>query len=121
MSCIGKYRRNLIDLVDNSFYITCWALYACLDGLLLLLAMTTNSPVFAPENFFFLYNLVTFLSRGSDSPKNGFILEQGAHSADLLYAQPVKSGAAEVDGGVEENTNKSTTLSLPGSEEFGEA
>ena len=61
MSCIGKFRRNLIDLVDNSFYITCWALYACLDGLLLLLAMTTNSPVFAPENFFFLYNLVTFL------------------------------------------------------------
>ena len=61
MGCIGKFRRNLIDLVDNSIYITCWALYACLDGLLILLAMTTNSPVFAPQEFFFLYNLVSFL------------------------------------------------------------
>ena len=61
MGCIGKFRRNLIDLVDNSIYITCWALYACLDGILLLLAMTTKSPVFAPQEFFYLYNLVSFL------------------------------------------------------------
>ena len=59
--CIGKFRRNLINLEDNSIYITCWALYACMDRLLLLLAMTTNSPLFAPQHFFFLYNLVSFL------------------------------------------------------------
>ena len=61
MSCIGKFRRNLIDLADTSMYITCWALYACLDNILLLMAITTSSPVFAPQSFFFLYNLVSFV------------------------------------------------------------
>ena len=61
MSCIGKFRRNLIDLATNSTYITCWAVYACLEGVLILMAMTTKLQIFSPQNFFCVYNILAFV------------------------------------------------------------
>ena len=59
MGCIGKFGRNLIDFGATSKYISCWALYACLDGLLVLLAM--KSQTFTSQNFYNIYNAVSFV------------------------------------------------------------
>ena len=58
MSCIGKYRRNLIFLEETSRYLSYWASYAILDGSITMVAMTSKSA--SPNLLFWVHNILAF-------------------------------------------------------------
>ena len=58
MSCIGKYRRNLIFLEETSRYLSFWAGYAILDGSITMVAMT--SKLASPNLLFWVHNILAF-------------------------------------------------------------
>ena len=58
MSCIGKYRRNLIFLEETSRYLSYWAGYAILDGSITMVAMT--SKLASPTLLFWIHNILAF-------------------------------------------------------------
>ena len=58
MSCIGKYRRNLIYLEETSRYLSYWAGYAILDGSITMVAMT--SKLASPTLLFWVHNILAF-------------------------------------------------------------
>ena len=58
MSCIGKYRRNLIFLEETSRYLSYWAGYAILDGSITMFAMTSKFA--SPNLLFWVHNILAF-------------------------------------------------------------
>ena len=57
MACIGKYRRNMMDLKENSYYIYLWTMFATLSGLLRIIMI--YFPM-SPAAWFWIHNTLWF-------------------------------------------------------------
>ena len=58
MSCVGSYRRNLLPLEETSKYLTYWAVYAAVEGTIVITYMTTN--FLQPSAYFWLHFALGF-------------------------------------------------------------
>ena len=61
MSCIGKYRRNLLSFRDMSKYISSWAAYSVVQGSVMIAAMIFGSSKVSSTLVFWMHNLGAFL------------------------------------------------------------
>ena len=60
MSCIGKYRRNLMSFAETSLYLSCWAGYSVLEGAVVIVAMVIGSPGSTSTLVFWIHNFLAF-------------------------------------------------------------
>ena len=60
MSCIGKYRRNLMSFAETSLYLSCWAGYSVLEGTVVIVAMVIGSPGSTSSLVFWVHNFLAF-------------------------------------------------------------
>ena len=126
MSCIGKYRRNLIFLEETSRYLSYWAGYAILDGSITMVAMT--SKLASPTLLFWIHNILAFafidVFYGLYVPLNmklpsEKVLYHGPRfqlitaSKDLEPRRYLEVGWREETGSVEPSTPPTSPLTLP--------
>ena len=60
MSCIGKYRRNLIDFEQTSRYSTCWVMFSWMEFVLLML-LTHYKNEMSSQTIFWAWNIPLFV------------------------------------------------------------
>ena len=60
MSCIGNYRRNLILFKDTSQNVSLWACYSILQGIVVIISITSNSHKVTSSAVFWIHNMLAF-------------------------------------------------------------